>query len=778
MSTFWLCGDEKYLMDTFDFSVTDGTNIPVVTLQTGSSRTAMYPGVYREPRVRTYSDKIATPTGWNVPKNITFSALLYGTSMDEIYAKFSKIQSLLDRAQIFSSPFSRGTGVVFAEQLNDAQEFTFWDVISGVLTDVDMNLPGTDWIGAIVQLVVAPYSRGTPQVLAYGSTITNGVNGKLYIPNVLGDAPGILEFRLFDVSTGGQFITWVGVGRRWYPQMAATDMTPIYAESASITTSQAWQQILAQASAAGKHQTGLFDVWGMFNDASPLVGQPTTVNTVLDSLAGALTPGVWTYQPVGYNGGGQFGPAGAAGTATVPGVSTLPVNILDTDNFADLSKWSGPVISTNPFTGGSMTATVSGNVMTVTGTCTTSTFGQGYEHYVLPDSSTKQLSAQITFQAVANGPTTGLTAHNVFWMQLASGEFYIVRFREDLAYWDFAQLTTPDVPASGTLLGTIPSLASGTHTLEIIMDTSHSSGIISLYVDKTLAAFGITATNAMPIAIGMSCISQNSGAMTNKYSSLSIADGLQAHAIGGASAETVTTFVAGSGSTGTRLYITSPSGTQRYVDLAGALTYTHTNPIAGTLGALPTPTVFPAQIRSRLGAGAAPVRYQPGGVVRTKRGNGVDEMVKLGTLTLPPGSKGEYRDLDGWTLAIDGKSGAANANTLTCKGLWLFPADEEGAGGITAKALGLAQTCEWRIGWNRFGRPYAMLFATSGGAFLGYADVSGGLSIMPGDNTFMVLVQKDDGAGNLLADTTNLKFQLGAEWTPRAHFEQTMIPVT
>ena len=284
MSTYWLCADERYLTDRIDFTATAGADdiaIPVVMIQTGNSRSPIYPGIYREPRVRTYSDKFGTPTTLTTVKEITFAAVLGGRSMNEIYAKWQRIESYFDRAQIAASPFPRGTGVVFVEQINDATALTFWDVISGVLTDVDMNIPGSIHFAAVVQLSVLPFSRGAAALgPADLSPRAVGTGASYYLPNVPGDAPGIFELSITDTSPPGHNISWAFVGRRSYPIMGQGDFTPWYQRNDVVFLSPAFQQVgLPVYSNGGPHDTGLFGVWAAIEDDTIVTLAPTNIQT-------------------------------------------------------------------------------------------------------------------------------------------------------------------------------------------------------------------------------------------------------------------------------------------------------------------------------------------------------------------------------------------------------------------------------------------------------------------------------------------------------------------
>jgi hypothetical protein len=334
MSTFWLSADEKYYSDYIDFTAGVGDLvIPVVMLQTGSSRAPLYPGVYRSPRIRTYSDKFGAPTTITSPKEITFSAAVFGKTMDEIYAKFQQINSYLDRAEIAASPFPRGSGVVLIEQLNDAAEITVWDVLSGVLTDVDFNLPGVNLAAAVVQLTVLPFSRGTPRIVDFGSTLTNGTNAGYYLPYQGGDGPGLFELRLKDTSVG-KTITWIGVGVRSYPYMSATDFTPWYLQGKNIATTGSWQKILQQTSAPGKHQTGLFGVYAIVNDMSEVIQPPESVMTSVSFGGGSLPNGLLTIVLAPKNAIGLLGETSSRNIAVI-GNPNQPGNVQAEEGFED-----------------------------------------------------------------------------------------------------------------------------------------------------------------------------------------------------------------------------------------------------------------------------------------------------------------------------------------------------------------------------------------------------------------------------------------------------------
>jgi hypothetical protein len=316
VSTFWLCADERYLTDRIDFTSDQGADdvaIPVVMIQTGNSRSPLYPGIYREPRIRTYSDKFGTPTTLTTVKEITFAAVLGGKTMDEIFQKWQRIERYFDQAQIAASPFPRGSGVVLIEQINNATAMTYWDVISGVITDVDMNIPGTLHYAAVVQLSVLPFSRGTP-LLGPADPASRPVGGgaSYYLPNVPGDAPGIFELSLTDTTpTSSRNITWVFIGRRSYPMMAQADFTPWYpidqVTNPPVLLSAAFQRVTRLFSNGGPQDTGLFGVWAVVNDGTVVVLPPTNIQTQAILGTGTIPNGFVEMALAPYDGFGRLG---------------------------------------------------------------------------------------------------------------------------------------------------------------------------------------------------------------------------------------------------------------------------------------------------------------------------------------------------------------------------------------------------------------------------------------------------------------------------------------
>jgi hypothetical protein len=159
-------------------------------------------------------------------------------------------------------------------------------------------------------------------------------------------------------------------------------------------------------------------------------------------------------------------------------------------------------------------------------------------------------------------------------------------------------------------------------------------------------------------------------------------------------------------------------------------------------------------------------------VVRSKIAHGQDELVRLGSIELPPGSKAEYRDLDGWWLKIWVKNGGTSSYPVSIKGLILFPEDENGWAGITASSAGQEFQGVWHIGTNRYGRSYAQTFDSTDTTLLGYADVTGALGLAAGDNDFVILTGRHNSDGDLIIDLTQT-YQLGYQAVPRNHFEVT-----
>ena len=1179
-SIWWLCADEKYQADIVSFSGSsddpNAVTIPAVMIQTGSARTALYPGIYRAPRVRTYSDKFGTPTTITDAKEISFSAIVYGDSMDDIYGKWQQINSYFDRAEIAASPFPRGSGVILIEQINDAEQATWWDVKSGVITDVDFNIPQENIFAAVIQLTVLPFSRGRPNVIPFGSTVTNGTGSSFYLPYSGGDAPGLFELRLSDQSAPGHYITWVGIGRRWYPQMAASDFTPWYPENYNITTSNVWKQILQQASAPGAHQTGMFGVYAVVNDASPIIGQPANLATVADAF-GTLSDGFVTaviapkdvngnlgqnssrlvttisnpnqpgdvqfyegfeennwYQwfgqptfvyassaahtsltidatnpivgllsahfkstgdtssnsitsssasilPPGVSALGlqsiafqirpiSWGTFAASSGGTTGGVIANPVaapSVTQTGpsggssgiaapNTPTLSYSSTPAPPGYPFTGGGTAPLANPGPPTAIGTsgiAAPAGYPSGgawgwYMVYSWTNSNGETLPS-VVFSIPAAGllpefqlpaVPAGATGVNVYaelstgalpssalvlWTSVPNphtGQGIVVTQtiatgqRPALSnttgttgltyYWNVAYTwitpngeTTPSGIAYINANGYEPSVAipafpagvTGARIYIVLAPTNSvvyanmtlsltvgAPGNYAVYNETTTTPpttnttgtsgsgaflpgtyyFGYTYTNASgettisPLAsltfasVGGATVAVPSFSTNATSARIYVTSGNGASgtsvtlftAVGGPGTQAVgqgngITYPPGSNTTqaatapsttGTARFMwgsvaivatstpnyfavqingvqigssfllglntthqfginyqqalsstavaysvivdnviigsstgslgsgftvpttatwtsygvgaASPLTEEWYLDeiyvydellqpgfntLGTGLTYTWINGVNTTTTdfyfsiqvtgettaqtwyvlhnvlspfRLPTPlpagatlvegppsgipVIANAQLQTYIGVGNNPVRWVPKSVVRTVIANGNDELVRLGSLELPPGSKAEYRDLDGWSLQIWGKTGGTNFNTLTVKGIILFPEDEDGWAGITAKAYGLnVPGAIWHIGTNRWGRPYAQIFANDGVTLVGYADTTGAIGSMGGDNNFVVLTGRDDGSGHLVMDLTQ-QFQLGCQNVARYHFEVTESQIT
>jgi len=283
----------------------DGENpfsIPVVMINTGSSRVQAYPGIYRQPRVRTYSDQIASVTKPGDLREFTFSVFLQGLSMDEILWNWAQVQSFLDRAEAFSSPWPRGPGITLVELQEDAEWISYWDVASGIFTDIDMNQPGFNRLGGVMQLAVAPYARGpVPLIVPVSATLTNGPGCQLYIPNVLGDAEAPTEFTLTDTSDMGHSFSRITLVRRWYPVMGSGDFTMAQASAGTLTpTSQSFQLVQAFDTPGGAHDSGYFGVAALVNDASPVLGTPQQLQAAL-SNAGLLSSDTYQANVVAYD---------------------------------------------------------------------------------------------------------------------------------------------------------------------------------------------------------------------------------------------------------------------------------------------------------------------------------------------------------------------------------------------------------------------------------------------------------------------------------------------
>lgn len=1016
MSTFWLSADPKYFQDIVDFSLPNDLVIPVVTIQTGSSRASISPGVYRESRVRTYADKFGTPTTLTDLKEITFSAIMYGTSMDEIYSKWQQINSYLDRAQIASSPFPRGSGVVLAEQINDANDITIWDVVSGVLTDADFNLPDTDIFAAIVQLAVLPYSRGRIKVVGLGSTLTNGTNAGFYVPRPGGDAPGLFELRLKDMSANGHYITWVAIGRRWYPVMASGDFTPWYAQSASITTSSLIQQLITtQVSAGGKHDTGLFGVYAIVNDASPVLNAPKSISLLQQNSVGTIANGyaemvfvprdvigaignISSRQLISINNSNQPGDVQdyegyedgtwnswqSLPAFVIPGTGTASLSIDATaaiigrlgahfkvtgDNTASsvtsasatrftpalgslglqsIAYQVNPVSwgswsSTTPVTAPSQpTVNVAGSTTlaapsaptisstaayyfgagtydfaytwhsntgeTTLGAITTVTFGSPVQPsftipsfpanavlatlYAGPTGTTLYAGGSVgfagtygfTYASPASNPPATNTATvpanfsssitydaGITWVT-ATGETVISTLRTFSNASAFnANIVIPAFPASVIAAriyvskassGTTVYLSStvtapgtwaimqgdGVHTppvsntsgtgshdatarftwgsltivpagnqnyfaaivnsvqigpaFPLVTGTVHNIGvnfrlvgthaIYSIIVDGNLIGSYGNAISPLtiPVQATWAAIGAGTGGpFTEEYylDEIYVYNDLLPINYATIGSAITANFTPDTNAITTDLYYlihtTGQIAGDQWYQITGIVSpYTLSAPvIQASVPVTGPPSGVPAasyaQLQAKVGVGAAPSRFLAKSVVRTKIANGVDELVRLGSIELPPGSKGEERDLDVWTMQVWGMSGGTTNSLLTVKGIVLFPEDEDGWCAITAKAYGLntAGTI-WHIGTNRYGRPYGQIFASDGVTLLGYADTTGAIGSMPGDNEFVILTGRDDGKGNLIMDLAQ-QFQLGYQVTPRNHFEVTSIPV-
>lgn len=360
MTRLWLCGNE-------DFDPTDAVlfgeggdfngdvfgdrsfTMPVTSLSgttsTGGSGRTAQPGLFHDPRVRTFSDKLATPTTSADMRPITFLARLEAQppyTFDQIKRNWAKVEDLLDRAEQAASPFSRGTGVTLIEFLEDSEVYTIWDVVSGLASDIDPNTPGSNMYGMVVQLVVLPFGRGLPVVTPFGSTQNNGA--ALYVTGTEGDADALFEIRLKDVSLGGFNIGRVRVARRSYRSLLSTDFTPFYSLAGTVNLSGAYQTLATQTLNTGKHQTGLLAALAVLNDASPVIGQPGIVATQKNGT-GLLSSGLWQYVFVGQDTNGRWGPP--SGLISLPvanaissGGLQVPMNILDYDG-AESQQWLG-----------------------------------------------------------------------------------------------------------------------------------------------------------------------------------------------------------------------------------------------------------------------------------------------------------------------------------------------------------------------------------------------------------------------------------------------------
>ena len=212
------------------------------------------------------------------------------------------------------------------------------------------------------------------------------------------------------------------------------------------------------------------------------------------------------------------------------------------------------------------------------------------------------------------------------------------------------------------------------------------------------------------------------------------------------------------------------------VPAPGYLPFSLDNTLIGNApsAALPTtPTPTPSQFRGRFSVLPDNLNYAVNplytGAVSTVLQSGTWHMLNLGTLALPPASRaglltpttGTRLGDAGWQLDIQGMSGTGTvANTLDVDAVWLFPHDEPQ---FVAEFAGLANTAllEWVLFTRPDGRSGCVLRDSSGN-ILGMANSVGSLLLAPGNQSLVVLVEREGG----VHDVTNTQLQVQLTTTP------------
>jgi hypothetical protein len=590
-----------------------------------------------------------------------------------------------------------------------------------------------------------PHNYVTGDDVAFGSTNSTPALTGPYIVTVIDATHFTVPVNVTIAGTAG------GCFRLSYPRL-----TPV---------SSAWQPLCrALGPTSGKFNRRA-RILAKIRDSSAALGPALNTTVTPVSSGGTLTPGAWSYLPVPYATGPVLGPVGTSVVGIVPGVPAMAVNILDTDNFADLSKWSYLVIYTT--FSGTPTFTVSGGVLTATGTALSGGVAQAWINRIAPDvlSTSKLWSVQFTIQSVSKGTGPGVLNSPVFQLTLSPTETYSICWNSSFSAW----YLTSGVNNPLTALLALPDISTGTHTIEFIQDISHSSGVLAIYIDKALAAIQETTANSFPISVTLPLIVGESATETYKISAMTFADGLQAYALAGGAYENQIAYLApttGPTPAGYRIYIISPTGVIRYIDNGTALSYTHTSSSAGTIvSGLPgLAAVQPTQIRATVFAQATSPMEVAGPVVLPRRGGSVWEWVDLGGANLPPSPTRQGGTPVPWGIEIQAQNPSTDGSTKTldCDTIVIFDELLERTELVaTPAALDV-----WDLDTRYDGEVSCMLEDGSAN-ILGEASVTAPFHLGPGGTYLVPILEVNDGNGNPIADAVNAAASISVTVTSR-----------
>jgi hypothetical protein len=214
-------------------------------------------------------------------RQIAFTVVITGDH-DTITDKVVALERFARWAQQWFEPAAHHAPLVFSVEVQG--RWVYWDVREATVTYEDWH-PGIGVVRCRVELVVAPWARGQRQVVLSATSV--GAVAELSVPGVPGEAPGLAIVRFTDTSTSGVVTGRLRIGRT-SPGMQGTlvidasaasgastisDTTALGGSFARRSLANAWTAV-ALVTPGNPAPRGMFDVWVRARDQSGALPAP------------------------------------------------------------------------------------------------------------------------------------------------------------------------------------------------------------------------------------------------------------------------------------------------------------------------------------------------------------------------------------------------------------------------------------------------------------------------------------------------------------------------
>lgn len=332
----------------------------VLVLSQGDGLTSGYIDLLDTSGVKLIGDLFAPPVPEPVTlqsrREITLQLTVVGATVAAMQAKLGAIEMMLRRAR--NAFADGGTFVTLGAQLNGADAMRYADVVDGLL-DVTAFRPNQKRAWATLTLLCLPYWREDAVTLSVSGTITNtngtlatvgnSGSGGMFIPDIPGTAPALLQVKAIDVSTNSAVLNRMRLGVHareemsngdldvWLDQTSnspgtntTTSSNRVGSNYAEITVSGAWQDVadFAGGSPATTNK-GEYDLWVRCRSGTAL-SRPTDLAGVRTNQS--LSIDTYILKVTSLDAGGSETDASDQTTVTITGSSNNGIGLTWTVN--------------------------------------------------------------------------------------------------------------------------------------------------------------------------------------------------------------------------------------------------------------------------------------------------------------------------------------------------------------------------------------------------------------------------------------------------------------